>query len=147
MNTHLQFTHSYLQGPVKVEQKSNEEADSLYSVPLPISPWVSEPMPQGCYRPSFPLYGISKYWLFYSLNIFQMVTVHHELCLMVGIEKKNCHRGNNLRCDMNNPINRSWVRWEPNRQLSYLTSVLFILSAEHPYVHSRISLPSSFSYF
>ena len=88
MNTHLQFTHSYLQGPVKVEQKSNEEADSLYSVPLPISPWVSEPMPQGCYRPSFPLYGISKYWLFYSLNIFQMVTVHHELCLMVGIEKK-----------------------------------------------------------
>ena len=122
MNTHLQFTHSYLQGPVKVEQKSNEEADSLYSVPLPISPWVSEPMPQGCYRPSFPLYGISKYWLFYSLNIFHMVTVHHELCLMVGIEKKNCHRGNNLRCDMNS----TEVKYESCLFGSHLTQLLLI---------------------
>ena len=38
MNTHLQLTHSYLQGPIKVEQESKEEADSSYSVPLPISP-------------------------------------------------------------------------------------------------------------
>ena len=67
MNTCLQFTHSYLQGPVKVEQKSNEEADSLYSVPLPISPWVSEPMPQACYRPSVhchrdPLRSLAEEW-------------------------------------------------------------------------------------